>query len=131
MKVTGETRIFKDDRGIYKISICNKEINANGEEESIFMRIHVGFRKGQEVKNKTKINIKDGFLTFFRMKTEEINEKGNPIYKRYPKLIVLDYEVLEEGIDEVQKSKNYFNTKSNLSDDTIGGYSSSDDELPF
>lgn len=137
MKVLGETKIFKDDKGIYRLSIANKERNENGEDESIFMRVHVGFRKGQEVKNKSKINIKDGFLTFFQVDTGEKYDNGNPIYKKFPKIMVMDYELLEEGVDEVYQSKDYSNnTQSTINGSDIknGNVSTSfmsDDDLPF
>ena len=133
MQITGQATIFKNDKGTYKLSIMNKELQENGEEKPIFMSINVGFKKGIEVKNKTKIDIKDGFLTFFKIDTGEVYEDGNPVYKKFPKIMVMDFEVLEEGIDEVQQSKDYSNTQSNFSDDVFGGeYSSmSNDDLPF
>lgn len=132
MQITGQATIFKNDKGVCKLSIMNKEIQ-NGEEKAIFMPINVGFKKGVEVKNKTKIDIKDGFLTFFKIATGEYYEDGNPVCKKFPKIMVMDFEVLEEGIDEVQQSKEYSNnTQSNISDDVFGGYyPDNTDDLPF
>mgnify|MGYP001625405425 CR=1 FL=1 len=47
--------IFKNDKGIYKASISTKDLNENGEQVNKYMNIHVGFRKGVELKNKTRI----------------------------------------------------------------------------
>lgn len=133
MNIIGQATILKDDKGTYKIAIANKEMQENGEEQTIFMRINVGFRKGIEIKNKTKINITNGFLTFFRIDTGEVYEDGTPIYRKFPKIMVMDFEVIEEGIDEVYQSKDYSNNQSNFGDDIFGGYypDTSNDELPF
>ena len=130
MQVTGQATILKNDKGIYKISVVNKETNDNGEEKSIFMQINVGFRRGVELKNKTKINVTDGFLTFFRIKTDELNENGEPIYRKFPKIFILDFEVLEDGIDEVYQTKDYktLQNDSNANHDVFFG---DDDDLPF
>lgn len=132
MQITGQATIFKNDKGVYKLSVMNKEIQ-DGEEKTVFMPINVSFKKGVEVKNKTKIDIKDGFLTFFKIDTGEVYDDGNPIYKKFPKIKVMDFEVIEEGIDEVQQSKEYSNnTQSNISDDVFGGYyPDNTDDLPF
>lgn len=134
MQITGQATILKDDRGIYKLSIVANEINKEtGEKEKAFMKINVGFLKGVEVKNKTKINIKNGFLSLFKVDSGEVNEDGKPIYKQFPKIIVMDFEVLEEGIDEVYHAKNNTNNK-----ESNNQYSNADevfgnvlDELPF
>ena len=133
MNINGQVTIFKNDKGIYKLPITNKEIQENGEEKTIYMQINVGFRKGVEVKNKTKINIKDGFLTFFKIDSGEVTEGGKPIFKKFPKVMVMDFDVIEEGTDEVYHSKDYSNKQHSFSDDAFGGYYSdnSDDELPF
>jgi len=125
--------ILKDDKGKYKTSISTKVIQENGEEKTVFMRISVGFRKGVEVKNKTKIKVIDGFLSFYPIQTDETYENGQPVYKKIPKIMIMDFEVLEEGVDEVYQSKEYLTQTSNVSDDTFGGYypEVAPDDLPF
>lgn len=131
MNIIGQATILKDDKGIYRLALVNKEQQENGETQTIFMRINVGFRKGVELKNKTKINIKDGFLTFFRMATGNTYEDGKLEYKKFPKIMIMDFEVLEEGTDEVYHSKDYSDTQSNFSNDSVGEFYPSEDELPF
>lgn len=132
MNISGETRILKDDKGVYKTTLVTKEINAEtNEEESIFMKIHVGFRKGVDVKNKTKIIIKDGFITFFRIATGNTYDNGTPEYKYYPKLIIMDFDIIEDGVDENQPSKKYSNVQNDFDEEGINGYYSGSDELPF
>jgi hypothetical protein len=78
MKVLGKTRIFKDEyngRVNYKTSISNK--NVEGKYENMY--ISVQFKKGMETEG--DIDIKDGFLSFFKTKD------GLPKVK----LIVMDY----------------------------------------
>ena len=130
MNVTGETRILKDDRGVYKTALASKEFNAEtNEEESIFMKINVGFKKGVELKHKTKINIKNGFLTLFRVPTGNTYEDGNKEYRYFPKLIVLDFDIIEDGVDEVYSKKDYSNNQN--SSNEFDYYSGTIDDLPF
>ena len=135
MNISGEARILKDDRGIYKTTLVNTDINKEtGEEEKMFMKINVGFKKGVEVKNKTKINITNGFITFFRIDTGEIREDGKPDYKYFPKLVIMDFEIVEDGIDEVYSSKSKKTIESDSNDNDISEFypdTYSDDELPF
>lgn len=63
MKISGETMIFKNDRG-YSTTISNKK--EDGSYENMF--IPVNFRKGIELPNKTKINVINGFLSFYKTK---------------------------------------------------------------
>ena len=133
MNVSGEARILKDDRGVYKTTLATKVINENGEEKTIFTKVNVGFKKGFEVKNKTKINITNGFLTFFRIPTEETKEDGTVINKDFLKVMIMDFEVLEEGTDEVYSSKPKKAVENNSSDNEIGEFypDTYSDELPF
>lgn len=132
MKIVGEATIFKDDRGIYKTFIANKELDENNEEKTVFMRINVGFKSGTSIKNKTKINIKNGFLTFFRI---PIETEGKVEYKKFPKIFVIDFDVLQEGIDEVYHTKDYSKVKEvdNTNEDVeeIDEYYPEPDDLPF
>lgn len=78
LKVTGEIFIFKNDKGAYSTSISKK--NEDGTYEN--MRISVNFKKGTELENKTKINVTNGFLSFWK------NNQGLPQLK----LVVLEFE---------------------------------------
>ena len=133
MNISGEARILKDDRGIYKTTLATKVIDENGEEKTIFTKVNVGFKKGVEVKNKTKINITNGFLTFFRIPTEETREDGTTINKDFLKIVILDFEVIEDGIDEVYSSKPKKAVKSDFSDNEMGDFYPAEDIdiLPF
>lgn len=136
MNIIGEMRILKDDRGVYKTALVNTENNnETGEEEKIFMRINVGFKKGVEVKHKTKINVKEGFMTFFRIPTGNTHENGTPEYRYFPKLVVLDFDVVEEGVDEVQQTRDYSKTQDNEMSNTYSitseEYNEYTDDLPF
>lgn len=131
IKITGENKVLKDDRGIYRIALMNKELDKEtGEEKSTFMKINVGFKKTlPELKHQSKIDIKDGFLTFFRVKTGEVDENGKELYRSYPKLIITDFTLLEEGTDEVQKTYQKQENKQNPND--YSSFVINNDDLPF
>lgn len=99
MKITGETMIFKNDKG-YSTSVSNKK--EDGSYENMF--ISINFRKGVEVENKTKINITNGFLSFYKTK--------DGLAK--PKIVVMEFETSN-------------NTTTQATDFEI----TSDDDLPF
>ena len=78
MKVTGKTRIFKNEyngRTNYTTSISNKK--EDGTYENMYLQVQ--FKKGMETEG--NIDIKDGFLSFYKTK------EGMPKIK----LIILDY----------------------------------------
>ena len=131
LNLTGQIKILKDERGVYKTTLSTKETDENGEESKVFMQINVGFKKGTELKNKSVIEIKDGFVSFFRVKNKEENAEDKITYRSYIKLIVLDFELIEEGIDEVYSYRKPEENKKdhtfNYSDFNIG----STDDLPF
>ncbi len=65
--IEGETMIFRkdfNDRAIYSTTLSKK--NKDGEWENGF--IPVQFRKDVFLHNKTKINIKNAWLTFYKDK---------------------------------------------------------------
>ena len=129
-----QATIFKDERGISFAYVTNKEQDENGEPYFTYARINIKFRKGVEVKNRTKIRINDGFLTFYQASTGEFSEKtGKEIKRNYFKIVVMDFDVLEDGIDEpyTYKVKGQNNEKSNTNFDNFDIYGGEDDDLPF
>jgi hypothetical protein len=63
MNITGETLIFRNEFG-YSTSISRK--NQDGEYEKMYLSVQLP--KGVELENKTKINIKNGFLSYYNTK---------------------------------------------------------------
>lgn len=98
MKISGETMIFKNDKGFYSTSVKNKLLDGTYEN----MYIPVNFKKGIEVHNKTKINVSDGFISFYKTK------EGLPKIK----LVVTDFEEIYVPNDEEGKHSEI--TDSNL-----------------
>jgi len=131
LKIFGKATVFKDEKGTCRISISNNELQEDGKEKERFMRIIVGFKKGVEIKNMTKINVTDGFITFFRISTGETTVSGEPIYKKFPKLMIMDFEILEEGTDEVFKKDNYNEDKDNVFENYYSESSFNSNDLPF
>lgn len=79
LRFTGETLIWKSEKGAYSTTISNK--NMDGSYDNAY--ITVQFKKGVELENKTKINITNGFLTFYR----NANDNNKPVFK----IMVLEF----------------------------------------
>ena len=95
--VTGKNvTIFRNDKGFYSTGISNKLMD--GTYENAY--IPVQFKKGVELENKTKIDINDAFLSFYK------NQEGKPVFK----IIVLDFtqygDVKEEEFATSQAADN-------------------------
>lgn len=88
IKITGETKIFKSDKGFYSTGISNKLMDGSWDNDYF----PVQFKKGVEVENKSKINITNGFLTFYRDK----NNENKPVFK----IIVLDFTQVGDAIED-------------------------------
>lgn len=73
-----------DGRKYYKVGISKKL--ANGEYENGY--IDIQFRQGVEFENKTRIYLRNAFLTFYKSKDKAT----------IPYIFVMDYEVAEEQI---------------------------------
>ena len=92
LSVTGETMIFRQDHEgrngsfpSYSTTYSRKDMD--GSYENRF--IEVKFRKDVEVKNKTMINIDDGFLTFRKYTANGGNEAVVPY------IMVLDFKEVD------------------------------------
>jgi len=97
--------IYKDEQGKYKTYIKSTTAKENGETEDTYMSKKVMFRKGVELKNKSVIEVTKGWLSPYKIKTDELNENGKPKYKYFDKIFVSEFNLLEEGTDEVQKTR--------------------------
>lgn len=118
--------IYKDEKGRYKTYIKNTTTKENGETEDTYMSKKVMFRKGVELKNKSVIEVTKGWLSPYKIPTNELNENGKPKYKYFDKLFISEFNLLEEGTNEVQKTKQ---PKQEQQDSFAFDYSN--DELPF
>lgn len=97
--------IYKDEQGRYKIYIKGTETQEDGEIKDIFMSKKVQFKKGVELKNRSKIEVTKGWTSCYRIKTEELTEDGKPKYKYFDKYFISEFNLLEEGVDEPVKAK--------------------------
>lgn len=116
--------VYKDEQGKYYIYIKGTEIQENGETKDIFMRKKVQFMKGIEVKNKSKIEVIEGWTNCYRIKTDELNDKGEPKYKKFDKYFIKKFNLLEEGVDEPIEEKQ-------LSKQEVFSFDATNDDLPF
>lgn len=117
--------IYKDEQGRYKIYIKGTETQEDGEVKDIFMSKKVQFKKGVEVKNRSKIEVIKGWTSCYRIKTDELNEQGKPKYKYFDKYFISEFNLLEDGVDEPMHMKEQSQPKEeDFSFD-------SPDDLPF
>lgn len=79
LRITGETKIYKSDKGFYSTGISNKLMD--GSWDNAYFPVQ--FKKGVEVENKSTINITNGFLTFYRNQ----NDNNKPVFK----IMVLEF----------------------------------------
>lgn len=127
--VTGNTMIFKNDKGFYSTSLSKKIRNADGTDGG-WDRTYVGvyFTDKADIPDRTEINITNGFLTF----NNYVDQTGA---KRTA------YQVIVTEFTPVQNNANVFGAQAQQPvqpaqkvaqakpNDTIGAIS--DDDLPF
>ena len=78
MNINGKCMIFSSEKG-YSTSISNK--NQDGQYERMYLTVQLP--KEDTVENKTQIDVKEGFLSFYKTK------EGLPRLK----LVVMKYEI--------------------------------------
>ena len=118
--------IYKDEQGKYKTYIKGTEAQEDGEIKNIFMSKKVQFKKGIEVKNRSKIEVTKGWINCYRIKTDELTEDGKPTYKYFDKYFISEFNLLEDGVDEPVKTKQ--KTQSKQEDFS---FAIDDSDLPF
>ena len=108
-----EEMIFRkdfNDKPIYSMGLSKKDKNGN----YVNGYIGVNFKKGTDIKDKTKIKIKDAWLSFYKKDKATI-----------PTIFINDYELVSESSEEIV-SENSVKTESNFEQVEI-----TDDDLPF
>lgn len=70
-KFEGETMVFKNDKGFYSTSISQKKID--GSYENGYFSLN--FKKGVDIPNKTKINVKNGWLKFYKYQNKSTGKE--------------------------------------------------------
>ena len=129
-----EVTVYKDDRGIYKIANKGSRFNdKTNQYEDDWQRVLVDFQPKVNLKNETKIIVKKGFDSHYTIKTQWTYENGKPAYIRMPRYVIKDFEVVEEGVDEVMSSKPKKSVENNPDTNVIDEFYSDDytDDLPF
>ena len=135
MNILGKATIYKDDRGFYKIFQKGSKFNEETDQyEDDWQKISVDFQPKVDLKNKTKIEIKEGYDSHYTIKTQWTYKDGNPVYIKMPKYVILEFEVIEEGIDEVYTYKPKKTVEKNSNDNEMDEFypdEYSEDDLPF
>ena len=90
LKITGETTIFKNDKGYYSTGVSTKLMD--GSYDNAY--ITVQFKKGTDIENKTKINITNGFMSFYK------TQDGKPIFK----IVVLEFTQVGDAKEDTDTS---------------------------
>ncbi len=124
--------IYRDENGRYKTYIKSTDIDENGEKKDIFMSKKVQFRKDVHVRNKSVIEVTEGWLAPYRIKTKEKDSERKLKYKYFDKIFINEFKLLEDGIDEDQKVKQYQEQEQHekvQEDFAFDSYSA--DDLPF
>lgn len=125
-KELSKITIYKDDNQRYKTYIKGTETQENGEVKDIFMSKKIQFKKGVEVKNKSKIEVIKGWTSCYRIKTDELTEEGKPKYKYFDKYFISEFNLLEDGVDEPMHNKQQLQPKQEDFSFTVD-----DNDLPF
>lgn len=118
--------IYKDEQGKFKTYIKGTETQEDGSIKDIYMSKKVQFKKGVEVKNRSKIEVTKGWLNCYRIKTGELTEEGKPKYRYHDKYFISEFNLLEDGVDEPVKTKQQ--TQSKQEDFS---FVPTEDDLPF
>lgn len=103
MKIIGEAMIYANnfnDKVNYSTTISNKQ--EDGTYENMF--IPVRFKGGAGVPNKTKINIQDSFMTFFKTK-EGLNKM---------QIVIMQYDVKLPAEEYLEQVDTPFTTEEDL-----------------
>ena len=89
LHIKGEGTVFRDDKWGYPLYSLKLSNQFDGVWENKY--INISLPKGQDVANKTKIIINDGFFTFFKTKTGD----------RIDKIIITSYDIAEEPVGSI------------------------------
>ena len=108
-----------DDKKLYSIGLSKK--NKNGGYDSGFMSVR--FKKGVEIRNKTRIKIKGAWLSF------NTNEG-----KTYPYIFINDYEVISEANpekEEKEENNPYEDFGNSIKTEVQETFDIQESDLPF
>ena len=97
IKENEEVMIFKNEKGYYTIGMSRKDRN----KQYFNGYFPCQFKKNEIVENKTKIRIKNAFISFY-LKDE----------KTMPYIMIVDYE-------KVENSKDYLQVKNQMEEDNL------------
>ena len=107
-----EVMIFKNEKGTYKIGMSKKDRNNQYFNGYMLCR----FKKGVELENKTKIKIKNAFLTFFLNEKETVpyimitvpKDKANNIYLAGKYMLEEIEKIINEEIKSIPEDSSLY-----------------------
>lgn len=133
-------KIFRDEEDNYFTYLSGNTLNAETRETEgkFYIRRKIKFSDNQEVKNKSRIKIIDGFLSPYRLKVR--NERGEYTYVSGEIYHIKEFVLVEDGILEKQKifknpnkSHEQFNPRTNKQSKELNPFSFNEygDVTPF
>lgn len=113
VQLNGSTiKVFRDEEDKYFTYLSGNIYNmiTRETEEKFYCKRKIKFLNNQDVKNKSKIKIIDGFLAPYKIKVKDENNKyanlnGEVYY-------IKEFELIEDGILEKQKVIQSYNKQS-------------------
>lgn len=109
--VTGETMIFKNDKGFYSTTISKRIKNEDGSTTWENEFVNLNFTKKVDLPNRTKINITNGWWSYDKY-TDKTGTKRIAF-----KIVVTDFTVVGENASQPKSQPVEFQQN--------------DDDLPF
>ena len=96
-------KIFRDESDRYFTYLTGNvyNIEARATEGKFYTKRKIKFADNNDVKNKSKIKVLDGFASPYRFKAK--NDDGTYKYINGEMYYIRSFELIEDGIDEKQK----------------------------
>lgn len=101
MNITGRVKVFKDENGKYFTFIKGNYLDENGLDKNFFIRKKILIPKDKNLKNKSLIEIKNGWVSEYRFKTDEDEIVYGESY------YIKEWDLIQDGIDINFKKKEY------------------------
>lgn len=123
MNITGRVKVFKDEGGKYFTFIKGNYLDDAGLNQSFFIRKKILIPKDKSLKNKSLIEIKNGWVSEYRFKTEE----GEIVYGE--SYYIKEWEMINEGTDVNFKRKEYHRKEENKPEQEEKDFSIAPDDI--
>lgn len=109
--INSEIRVLRDENDKYFTYLVGNVYNVEKKESEgkFYTKRKIKFANNDDVKNKSKIRITDGFASPYRLKVKD--EGGKYKYVNGEMYYIRSFELLEDGVLEKQKPYNPSNRR--------------------